>query len=81
MVCPPSVPISPQPEHRDVVRGFPQPVWIAQRKLQQCSSRVAVGMGWAKQLDLQWPVHPAEQPSDANCNYGGRIGLRLDGAT
>jgi hypothetical protein len=29
----------------------------------------------------QWPVHPSEQPADANCNYGSRIGLRLDGAT
>jgi hypothetical protein len=29
----------------------------------------------------QWPVHPSEQPADANCNYGSRVGLRLDGAT
>jgi hypothetical protein len=28
----------------------------------------------------QWPVHPSEQPADANCNYGSRIGLRLNGA-
>jgi hypothetical protein len=29
----------------------------------------------------KWPVHPSEQPTDANCNDGGRVGLRLDGAT
>lgn len=29
----------------------------------------------------QRPVHPSEQPADANGNYGGRLGLGLDSAT
>lgn len=29
----------------------------------------------------QRPVHPSEQPTDADCDYGGGVGLCLDGAT